>query len=243
MTVPVAAAGAQLSDDDSALADASSRQVVRARRDNSGFRLAPMAGYRWFQYNNNFSEYQAQNLGMAGMALEGIFSRYASVEGTFLYGRDEFYYRGLNGFGANNYNGGYYNGGYYNDGYYGPYNNPLFAPRSRDSFEVSGALKLNAAIGPTRPYILGGIGGIIQKYNIDDSFTTQMLNQIGLQRSTTNVVGNFGAGIDFAANNSLSLGARFDYQAFLNRQFTEMDRIFGDKTNRYRLMGALQLNF
>lgn len=215
-----------------------------------GFRLVPMAGYRWSE--NNASEYESRNMGVGGVGLEGVVSKNISIEGSFLYGRDDFYHQGYNnGYynGANYSNGNYnnYNNGYYNNGYspynsYNPYD-PLSAPRSRDSFEVNGALKLGARMGSVRPYVLGGIGGMLQKYNIDDSITTEMLTQNGMSRTTTHVVGNFGGGADLVAGGNLTVGARFDYQSFLNREYTETNRIFGDMTNRYRVIGSVQMIF
>ena len=242
-TIPVAPVGSSLEESVDLEPAKSKKSDLGASLDlkSNSFKVVPMGGYRWFENDN--AEYEAQNMGLGGVGLEGALTKNISIEGSFLYGRDEFNYRGAMAY--NSYaNTGYYANGYYNNGYNSYNVNPLLAPRSRDSFEVNGALKLGADMGSVRPYVLGGIGGIMQKYNIDDSYTTEYLAQIGLSRSTNNVVGNFGAGMDFGSqSSSLRVGARFDYQSFFAGDYTEMQRIFGDISNRYRVIGSVQMVF
>jgi hypothetical protein len=242
-TVPVSAVGATASATvaapivaDNETLDASGSNRARFRDSSeSKFRLTPFTGYRWFENNN--SEFRARNLFLVGVALEGSLNRYISIEGSFTYGRDQFSY----GYYGANYGGyGYY--GYSYQPYAGGYGGYI-AARSRDSFEILGGAKVRLLSGSVRPFGIIGIGGILQRYNIDDGYTSAYLESIGLQRSTTHVVGNFGGGVDFVVADNMLIGGRFDYQPILNARYSEMHRIFGDAKSRYRLLGSLQLSF
>lgn len=256
-TVPVTSAGAGASAS-AGPGGASATAVATVSTDGSHtgsgifgfdtqFKLSPVIGYRWFQ-DAQYSQYRPQNVLVGGVGLEGVIGRYLSVEGNFLYGRDNF---GMQYYGAAPYASGYgYGGAGYAPGYgqggygYATYANlPL---RSRDSFEVAGGVKLGYDVSMVRPFVAFGVGGLFQKYNIDDAYTTESLRQIGLARSTTHFTLMPGAGLDFSVANNMSLGARFDYQYITNRynqNYTAMDAIWGDARNRYRLTGSLQLVF
>ena len=202
------------------------------------FKLVPFAGYRWYD-NRNAYFYDAQNRITAGLTLEGVVSKNVSIEGTFTYGRDVFNER----FGM--LNGGF--GAFGNQGNFGQNaclgGGFVCQARARDTFEVSGGLKLGHNFGKFRPYIAGSLGGMLSMYDIDHQGTNIILEQAGLNRSSTQFLGNFGGGFDFGFSQSLSAGARFDYQASLNRNNTMFDQIWGDNANRFRLTGSLQLQF
>ena len=212
----------------------------------SAFKLAPFAGRRWFE-NGAVSEMHPNNLFVVGATLEGAVNSYLSIEGSFSYGRDEFNYSNYGmsayagGFVGAGYGPSYYNNPYAQTPYYGSY--AVVPVRSRDTFEIGTAVKIGTNIDRVRPYGIAGIGGILQRYNIDDSYTTAAANSIGWQRSTTNMLGDFGGGLDLSLAKNMSAGARFDYQPVLNRQYSEMNRIYGDAQNRYRVTGNFQLIF
>ncbi len=194
------------------------------------FSLAPFAGYRWFDNGGNY--YRAENRITAGVNLEGKFNRYLSFEGAFTYGYDKFYEQGVYGMGGF---------GHQNYGIIG-------ATRSRDTFEVTGGLKASMQLSSkVTPFIAGSLGGMLSNYNIDDSFTTADLREAGLSRSTTQFIGNMGGGFDVKLARNFSIGSRFDYQIALNKKNyyrpDNMNTIWGDQANRYRLTGSLQLVF
>jgi hypothetical protein len=194
------------------------------------FALSPFAGYRWFD-NNRANYYRAQNRITAGVNLEGKFNEYLSFEGAFTYGHDKFY---QNNFGFGGFGG-------FNQATY----DIMGATRSRDTFEVTGGLKASMKLSSkVTPFIAGSLGGMLSKYNIDNEYAKAQLNAAGLQRSTTQFIGNVGGGLDFSVARNFTLGGRFDYQASLAKDsYSNMDAIWGDQSNRYRLTGSLQLVF
>ncbi|MBS1984966.1 MAG: hypothetical protein JST16_12425 [Bdellovibrionales bacterium] len=273
-TVPVAPMGAGAAAGATATAGgagASATAVAVAGTTEGGFfsgtkfKIAPVIGYRWFDNNNSI--FRANNVLMGGLAMEGQLNRYFGIEGNFIYGRDNFSVQ--NGYGVGGYGVGYPGAGYPGAGYPGagypggpgyvgagypggvpsPINPYSIAMRSRDSYEAG----VNAVLGYDmsygfRPYVVGGVGYLYQKYNIDDSYTTATLRQAGLSRTTDYFTGNLGVGVNFGATQNLSIGARFDYQALLNSNntngtYSNMNIIWGDAKNRYRLTGSVQLVF
>lgn len=199
------------------------------------FTIAPFAGYRWF--DNDAKIYRAENKITAGINLEGKLNRYFSFEGAFTFGHDKFYQRGF-GYGLGGFGGGF---NQQTSGIIG-------ATRSRDTFEVTGGLKASFQVtNSVTPFIAGSLGGMLSNYNIDNQFTIAELREAGLSRSTTQFIGNMGGGVDIAVARNFSIGGRFDYQAALNKKnyynLANMNSIWGDQANRYRLLGSLQLVF
>lgn len=234
--VPVAQTGAQAT----AIATASAGEVAVLSTESrflgmSSFSLSPFAGYRWFD-NDNFTAYRARNMITAGVNLEGKFNQYLSFEGTFTYGYDRFYMNQV---------------AY---GYFGVPGN-FSTGESRDTFELTGGLKVSKTFsGFVTPFIAGSLGGMLSKYNIDNPIVREQMRAEGFERATMQFIGNIGGGVDFKVARNLSLGGRFDYQAVLgnnNLSFdpmvglgqNKMSAIWGDRADRYRLTGSLQLVF
>ena len=216
---------------------------------SNGLRLSPFAGYRWFENNN--SEFRANNEFTVGFTLEGQMNSMIGIEGNFAYGRDRFSsYNAYNGYGMNaGYSPNYANNGYagYNNynsyNSYGPSSSYLSSIRTRDSYEAGIGLKVGHTTRKVRPFAVVGIGGLLQRYNIDDAYTTAAATYAGWQRTTTHLLGDLACGMDVELSPNLSLGGRFDYQPILNRPITPMHLIYGDAKNRLRLTGNLQLKF
>ncbi len=212
-------------------------------RGRGEVRIAPHAGYRWFENNN--SQLKARNLFLTGFGLEGSVNDYLAFEGSFTYGRDEFDYRYLS---PGSYVSPNYmlpsNYGYYPNTFYGPQALAFPVTRSRDSYEAQVGVKVGMVVDRVRPYVSAGIGGIIQKYNIDDSYTTAQARAAGWSRTTTQVLANLGGGLNVSLADNLMIGARFDYQPIVNRKSNDpMNMIYGDSKNRYRTLGELSLRF
>lgn len=260
-TVPVTSAGAGASAS-AGPGGASATAVATVSTDGSSgsglfgfdtqFKIVPVIGYRWYQYAG-MTQVRPYNIAMGGVGMEGVIGRYFSLEGAFLYGRDRFtsqYGYGPYGGAGYGYAGAGYGGGYPGAAVPGiggagcGYGCPL--PQSRDSFEVNGGAKIGYQFGMVRPFVSFDVGGILNKYNIDDAYTTEYLRSIGYQRTSTHFSLIPGGGFDLRVSSSINVGARFDYQYITNVQrqaFTAMDGIWGDSLSRYRLTGSLQLVF
>jgi opacity protein-like surface antigen len=217
--------------------------VSSSNRSTGEIRIAPHAGYRWFENNN--SQLKAENRFLTGFSLEGAVNSHFAFEGSFTYGRDEFNYRYLSA-------GSYVNNNYLLPYNYGSYPNIFYGPqalaypvtRSRDSYEASAGVKVGVTVDRVRPFLSAGIGGIIQKYNIDDRYTTAQARAAGWSRTTTQVIANLGGGLNIALADNLLVGGRFDYQPIVNRKSGDvMNIIYGDAKNRYRALGELSLRF
>lgn len=224
------------------------------------FKISPVLGTRWFQ-NNGYSVYRPRNSVMGGIAFEGQVSRFLGIEANFLYGRDNFQLN--NGYGV----GGYYGGagmagGPGMGGGYGPQmqgygmNNGMLMspggyaipmPQYRNSYDIAANAKMGYQFGKVNPYAIAGIGGLLQRYMIDDAYTTEMGRQAGWSRSTNYLTANYGLGVDANFARNFGAGLRMDYQAILNRNNSGgspgMDMYWGDARNRFRLTGTIQVVF
>jgi hypothetical protein len=204
------------------------------------FKVSPFLGRAW--YENNRAQYKVDNDFVGGVQLEGALTDYFAIEGTFAYGRDSFvpnmgYQQyGYNGYGS--YQGPY---AYQSNGYYAGGLIPM--PNARDTFEASVGGKVGTNLGKVRPYAAAGIGGLFQRYRIDQVQDIAYLQQVGLQRSTNYLLGNVGAGLDFRLGKNASVGGRFDYQSLLNTKPTIYNQIWGDSLNRMRLTGNVSVIF
>jgi hypothetical protein len=232
---------------------------------SSGFTLTPVGGYRWFE-DSIRQRYGVRNKFIAGVNIEGRVNRFIAIEGGFMYGQDDIKSQGFgtnyltySPYGHNPYNSGFNSG--FGSGYgpgchgcYGYGNTPTQTPMltqtgiadRRDSYEVNAGLKLGAPVAMVRPYVAGGVGLIYQKYMYDTQ-TNNLMKSKGLDRSSNNILGNIGGGMDLLVNSNVSMGARFDYQAMLNKasnsRSQELDTYYGDSQNRYRLTGNLAISF
>lgn len=213
--------------------------VGRSSLSTTKISLAPVVGYQWFQTQGTY--FSVKNQYMVGFRLGGDFSQFAGVEAGMLYSRDTMKNRYTNygynyGYSPYNYGGAYYYNGY-DIGQIGYYT------RTRDSYDFGANLKLGYMKDTVRPYAVAGFSYLLQNYNIDDSQTKGYAESIGWKRTTTNTAANFGAGVDVSASNTLSFGARFDYQNMLNRKASFMHDLYADQSARTRLTGSLQLMF
>lgn len=235
-TVPVAQTGATATAVATATAgDVSVLSTEAEFLGMSSFSLSPFIGYRWFD-NNAPVAYRARNVFTAGLMMQGKFNQYLSFEGSFAYGYDKFYMNQI---------------AY---GYFGMPNNYNFnTGESRDTFELNGGLRLSKTFSNVfTPYIAGSVGGLLSKYNIDNPYVQNYHRSIGLARMTTHFMGNLGGGMDYQVASNLSLGVRFDYQAVLDGDSVSFDpsvgqnamsAIWGDRADRYRATGSLNLVF
>jgi len=254
-TVPVSAVGSNVgssvaSANAVALSEVSTISTTVRSSSSSTFSLSPFAGYRWMEDGN--TQFKVRNLYVTGVNLSGQMNKFLGLEGSFTYGRDEMRQRYYN---TNVYNQPYNrNSGYYGNSYYGNRNRNTGSyynqssvygfVRSRDSFDIAANAKLGYMVGSVRPYALGGIGGMMQKYNIDNSYTTQQARYAGFDRNTTHVTAQFGGGVDIELASNFTLGGRFDYQrVFDSNKYPLMNSLYGDGINRYRLVGSLQVIF
>ncbi len=163
-------------------------------------------------YSDRYSEFVPTNVFVLGVAIQGQFNEWFGVEGNITYAFDEFEY----GHPANN----------------------------RDVYDINANAVLGHKIGNTglRPYVLAGLGLSYQDYNIDDAWVEDAGRNRGIQRSTTHLVGNLGAGLDFSISENMSVGARFDYQTFFDGDDgSDIDHFFGDTLDRYQ--GSLNAKF
>ncbi len=210
-----------------------------AHADSSGFSstefmIAPMAGYRWTPDNN--SEFISQNVIITGVSLEGRVGSFLGLEANYIYGRDNLNQRyGVGPYAYNNGCGSGCAGGFYGN------------IRTRDTHEFNANAKLGWFVGKIKPYALAGIGGMYTGYNIDDPYTKAYAKSIGWRRSSVNMVSNFGGGIDFKINRSLSVGSRVEYQYIFGNKNVgdpyDISNIYGDTKGRVKALGSLQLTF
>jgi hypothetical protein len=223
--------------------ETSSAVTVSVRSARPSFMLTPFAGYRWTV--NERSEFDVQNRGMAGVMFGGALSRYLAIEGAFSYSRDQFASRTVQAYpmqyqyGPGYYNqNGYYNYGY-NNGYYGGYD----SFRARNTFDLSAGVKLGVPVQMVTPFVVGRLGGQLNKYEIDNSFTTAQAQNIGWSRSSTHTTGVVGGGLDVAVGRDVDFGGRWEYMSILNRRYNEMDRIYGDSRDRSMVSANLTIRF
>lgn len=208
-------------------AQAGARTIVEVEDQSNatflGMNSFSITPYAGYRWFSNDSFYtRTENRITTGAALEGRFNRYLSLEANFTYGYDKFF---------NKYGG--------------------FNMGSRDTFEFSGGLKLGKTIDRVTPYVVGSLGGMYSKYNIDYSAEEAMMASIGRGRSTTGFLGGFGAGLDYSIARNFKIGSRFDYQYVISGSSSSssgvpmenMDMWFGDEDSRFRLVGSLQLLF
>lgn len=212
---------------------------------DSRFIVSPFVGYRWT--DEKFNEFDVDNIVTAGISVGGLLNSYIGLEGVFAYAYDKFETRTfavptpygpaygpapvpVPGYGYNP----YYNG-------YNPYSANAY--RARDSFELTGGVKVGYFRGRVNPFATARAGGILQKYRIDNAYTTQQAANIGWSRSTTHGLAEFGGGVDFRIDRSVNLGARFDYQTILASQNTAMNQLYGDARDRYRAVAELAIKF
>jgi len=245
-TIPVTNGEPQASASATATATVSGVSAYGQQSSGVEFKITPFGGYRW--YENNRAQYKVNNDFVAGVQLEGAITDYLAIEGSFTYGRDSFAPNayGQAGYGNYGYNGGYAQQGpyAYNSYQTSGYNNGLLPmPSARDSYEVSTGVKAGTNLGKVRPYAAVGIGGLFQRYRIDQVQDIAWMQQVGLQRASNYVLGNFGAGLDVRVAKNFSIGSRFDYQALLNAKPTIYNQIWGDALNRMRLTGNMSLVF
>jgi opacity protein-like surface antigen len=184
--------------------------------------LSIIGGYRWI--HEEFSDYDVQNLGYVGISLSTRIASFFGLEAMGGYGRDRLV-------------SPYFS--IYDPGYSDPY----YYARSRDVFEVAANAKLGLLKGKFQPYILGGVGALHQRYNIDNVYTSMEADYAGWSRTTTKLVGNIGGGIDFSINKNLGFGVRYEYNYVFNKKYNPMDGLYGDSHDRMKVVGGLQINF
>ncbi len=175
------------------------------------------AGYRWMPQDDRTGEYDIMNLGYFNVAFGSNIASFFGLEASVGYGRDRF---------DSNYNYSYYE-----------------IYRSRDVFDVATNAKIGMLKGRTQAYVLGGIGAIHQRYNIDDQYTTEQAEFAGWTRTSTRLMSNLGIGLEYAMNRNMGIGARFEWNHILNGKSNPMDAIWGDSHDRMKIMGGLQLRF
>ena len=213
-----------------AISETSSKNMF----SSTEFAIAPMAGYRWTP--DNTSEFKSQNLGVAGVALEGRIGNVLGLEANYLYGRDNLkqrYYGGAGHFGGHNYNANA---------------NGFFQQiRTRDTHEFNANAKLGWFVGSIRPYAMAGVGALYTGYNIDDPYTKAQAESIGWKRSSTHMSGNVGGGVDVKLSRNFSLGTRVEYQYIFGAKNVadqySINNIYGDTRGRIKAMGSLQVTF
>jgi opacity protein-like surface antigen len=188
---------------------------------DSTFRVSPFVGKRWLY--DGYAEFNAWNIFTTGVTMQGRMASYIGLEGSFMYGRDEFTYGSTCGAYTQQC-------GYIND------------MRTRDTYEFGANLIVGPQDKKLRPYGLIGLGVMYNAYNIDDEYTKQALESIGWKRATTHFFNNFGGGLDYQLSKSFAVGGRVDYQYVYGEQ-SEMDRIWGDNRNSLRGSANLTLQF
>ncbi len=190
--------------------------------DRTTGKISFSAGYRWMPYQPFFG-FDVQNMGFFSGAIETKLGSAMAIEGSFGYGRDRittpFYEM----------TPGYIDAAYY--------------ARSRDVFEVAANVKLGYLKGSFQPFVLGGIGAAHQRYNIDDFYTLAEADAAGWSRTSTRMVGNLGAGVDFAMNKNIGFGIRYEWNYIFNKHLNNMDDLYGDSSDRMKVVGSLQIAF
>jgi opacity protein-like surface antigen len=194
---------------------------LSSARHSSG-KLSLSAGYRWMPYTP-FMGYDVQNMGFFSGAIETKLGTAMALEGSFGYGRDRIttpFYGMTPGF-----------------------QDPFYYARSRDVFEFSANMKLGYLKGTFQPFVLGGVGAVHQRYNIDDFYTLADADYAGWSRSSTRLVGNLGAGVDFAMNSNIGFGLRYEWNYIFNKHYNPMNDLYGDSSDRMKIVGSMQISF
>jgi hypothetical protein len=199
-------------------------------------KVSPIAGYRWMTDNN--SAFRVENQFIAGVALESKLANWVSLEANYIFGRDKLRERG-------GYGGSYYGAGHmgYDDYGYGGYDNMAYYVRERDSHEFSGNMKIGLLSGTVRPYGIVGIGMLLQKYRIDDQYTTAEASAAGWKRLFDDTVGNYGGGVDVKAGSNIAVGARVEYQKVYGSKNTNLNDLYGHTEDRVRATGSVSVLF
>ena len=182
-----------------------------------------------------------------GATLEGALNDFISIEGSFSYAKDNYSYNTVSsGYGSTCSTCSGYQGGGYGQQSYGNYYSPqaiTLSAGKRNTLEFGTGIKLGVRIQKIRPFAAAGIAANLNRYTIDDPQTLAYANDAGWSRSSLNVLGNFGGGMDVNFSKNIGLGARFDYQAVLNKSDSAFKAIWSENSPRYRLLGNLIVSF
>lgn len=110
---------------------------------------------------------------------------------------------------------------------------------TRDTHEFTLGAQIGKDLNGWRPYLGLGLGYLIQNYAYYNG-----------DRSTSNITGNIGGGVDFTIAKNFSVGARADYQTILGNVSNDrvdgyytFDQVYGDESDRYRLGATATVTF
>lgn len=180
--------------------------------ENAKWGISPIVGKEW---SANEGYYGMQNIYTVGVGLEAAIHRWVSVDASFLYGFDQ--------------------------------TRPdwIFGRQSRNDY----TFQVGAKIGPNylqtiRPYAYIGGGYKYQNYQLNSWYAVNNYNyNYGRPQSyTDSAFVDTGLGLDIKLDKTFSVGARMDYQyvTSLSSGQCNLNRDFGDQSNRFRL-GATAL--
>lgn len=110
---------------------------------------------------------------------------------------------------------------------------------TRDTHEFTLGAKIGPQMNGWKPFLGLGLGYLIQNYAYYNG-----------DRSTYNVTGNIGGGVDFKIAKNFEVGARADYQTILGNVSNDrvdtvytFDQVYGDESDRYRIGATATYTF
>jgi hypothetical protein len=110
---------------------------------------------------------------------------------------------------------------------------------TRDTHEFTLGAKIGPQMNGWKPYLGLGLGYLVQNYAYYNG-----------DRSTSNITGNIGGGVDFQVAKNFAVGARADYQTVLGNVSSDrvdgiytFDQVYGDESDRYRLGATATVTF